>query len=111
MDDILTTRRIGHSEAQEIAQRLINSRFGHGSHDLLIFTYIKQQEAKQNERVEANTREVRGMSDKLEAALKAYRDALGQYDPDLRPGSEEQTLRALLAAIAACFGLKVEEQK
>ena len=29
MDDILTTRRIGHSEAQEIAQRLINSRFGH----------------------------------------------------------------------------------
>ena len=47
----------------------------------------------------------------LEAALKAYRDALGQYDPDLRPGSEEQTLKALLAAVAACFGLIVEEPK
>ena len=35
------------------------------------------------------------------AAIKAYREALGQYDPDLRVGSEEQTLRAILAACTA----------
>lgn len=53
---IFTDRRIGHDEAREIAQRLINSHFGNGNEarmcipadpdqddDLLICAYIEQQ--------------------------------------------------------------------
>jgi hypothetical protein len=59
-DSILTKRLIGHDEAHEVAQRLINSHFGNSNparmsipakpdedDDLVICAYIEQQRARE----------------------------------------------------------------